>query len=52
MKKVMIVLTAAVMLTACGNSVSTQATTNDSTAVKTDSTTVDTIKVDTTVTVK
>lgn len=52
MKKVMIVLTAVVMLTACGNSVSTKVTTNDSTAVKTDSTTVDSTKVDTTATIK
>lgn len=47
MKKVMIVLTAVAMLTACGNSVSTQATANDSTTAKTDSTKVDSTKADT-----
>lgn len=52
MKKAMIVLIAAFTLTACGNGVESVKTTNDSTAVKTDSTKVDTTKVDTTVTVK
>lgn len=52
MKKTMIVLAAAFVFTACGNGAESKVTTNDSTAVKTDSTKVDTTKVDTTVVVK
>ena len=52
MKKAMIVLTVAFALTACGNGAESKVTTNDSTAVKTDSTKVDTTVVEATPAVK
>lgn len=48
MKKAMIILITVSTLIACGTGASSEVVTNDSTAVKTDSTQVDTTVVDTT----